>query len=73
VGVSPLRWSLEDADLDGIVDLVLIFENQEVVEALSHPISDGDILLLILVGQLKAEFGGTPFTGEDVVIIIKKR
>jgi hypothetical protein len=73
VGVAPLRWSLEDADLDGIVDLVLIFENQEVVDAIGDPIGDGDILLLILVGQLKAEFGGTPFTGEDVVIIIKKR
>jgi hypothetical protein len=72
-GVAPLRWSLEDADLDGIVDLVLIFENQEVVAALSHPISDGDILLLTLTGNLMDEFGGIPIWGVDIVIIIKKR
>jgi hypothetical protein len=55
---------------DGYTDLTLKFKTQEVVDALGD-VYDGDCLPLFLSGNLKAEFGGTPFEGEDVVLIIK--
>lgn len=91
VGVTPLRWSLEDVatpygdqfsdppgcmectteGADGYMDLTLKFDTQEIVAALG-PVNDGDCLLLVLTGNLKEEFGGTPISGADVVRIIKK-
>jgi len=56
---------------DGYKDLTLKFNAQEVVAALGD-IKDGDVLVLHITGNLKQEFGGTPFYGEDVVLIIKK-
>ena len=56
---------------DGYKDLTLKFNAQEVVAALGD-IMDGDVLVLHLTGNLKEEFGGTPFYGEDVVLIIQK-
>ena len=56
---------------DGYVDLTLKFKAQEILVALGS-VSDGDVLVLQLVGNLKDEFGGTEFFGEDVVKIIKK-
>jgi hypothetical protein len=56
---------------DGYKDLTLKFNAQEVVAALGD-IKDGDVLVLYLTGNLKQEFGGTPFYGEDVVLIIRK-
>ncbi len=87
-GVPPLRWDLEDVATpfagvpedandcteegpDGFLDLTLKFGNQELVAALG-PVDDGDVLLLTLTGNLKAEFGGTPIEGQDVVVIRKK-
>ena len=60
-----------DEGPDGLLDLTLKFDKQEVIEALGD-VSDGDCLVLTLTGNLKDEFGGTPITGEDVVIILKK-
>ncbi len=83
-GVSPLRWALEDvaapkgeleecttAGPDGYIDLTLKFDVQEIVAALGG-VSDGDVLVLKLTGNLQTGFGGTPIEGEDVIIIIKK-
>ena len=56
---------------DGYLDLSLKFKAQEVVAALGE-VYDGDVLLLQVTGELKEEFGGTGFVGEDVVVIIKK-
>ena len=56
---------------DGLDDLTLKFKTQEVVVALGA-VSDGQVLILTLTGNLKAAFGGTPFQGQDVVIIKKK-
>jgi hypothetical protein len=56
---------------DGYLDLSLKFKAQEVVAALGD-VSDGDVLLLQITGELKEEFGGTGFVGEDVVVIIEK-
>lgn len=56
---------------DGIMDLIFNFDRQEIVAALGD-IYDGDCLVLTLTGNLKEEFGGTPFVGEDVLLILKK-
>jgi hypothetical protein len=56
---------------DGLLDLTLMFDIQEIVEALGE-VNDGDVLALQLVGNLKEEFDGTPIMGEDVIIILKK-
>jgi hypothetical protein len=56
---------------DGYKDLTLKFNAQEVVAALGD-VKAGDVLVLHLTGILKEEFGGTPFYGEDVVLIIRK-
>lgn len=74
-GVAPVRWSLEDvgrpgscaAGADGIPDLVLKFDTQEVVQALHASLGtlrDGQTIVLPLEGRLK---NGTLFVGEDVV------
>ncbi len=57
--------------LDGYLDLTLKFDSQEVVAVLGE-VSDGDILVLTLTGNLKEEFGGISIEGQDVVIIRKK-
>jgi len=54
---------------DGFLDLTLKFDTQAVVAALG-PVTDGEVLVLQLTGQL---FDGTPIVGEDVVVILKKR
>ena len=56
---------------DGILDLTLKFDTQEVVEAIGE-VNDGDCLVLTLTGNLLGEFSGTPILGEDVIIIIQK-
>lgn len=57
---------------DGYLDLTLKYEAQELIAALGE-VSDGDVLVLHLTGNLKDKFGGTPFQGEDVVVILKKQ
>jgi len=56
---------------DGIPDLTLKFKTQEVVTALGD-VSDGDVLVLELGGNLLDEFGGGAILGEDVIIIAIK-
>ncbi len=56
---------------DGVPDLTLKFNTQEVVTALGE-VSDGDVLVLELAGNLLDEFGGGAFLGEDVIIILIK-
>ena len=81
-GVEPLRWALDDVATpktddcttdgpDGIIDLTLKFDTQEIVGVLPS-VNDGDTVILQLGGSLKAEFSGTPIEGEDVVVILKK-
>ena len=86
VGVPPLRSNIEDVETpfdgdcldcasvgtDGILDLTLKFNTQDIVAALvaaPGDLNDRDKLCLILTGNL---FGGTPITGEDGVLIINK-
>jgi hypothetical protein len=56
---------------DGFMDLTLKFKAQEVVAALGD-VSDGDVLVLKLTGNLREEYDGKPIEGEDVIVILKK-
>jgi hypothetical protein len=56
---------------DGYLDLTLKFDVQEIVEVLGE-VNDGDVMVLLLTGNLYEEYDGTPIVGEDVVIILKK-
>jgi PKD repeat protein len=64
-------YDCTELGLDGYPDLVLMFSAQEVLAHLGD-VYDGDVLVLYLSGNLKDEFGGSPFVGEDVVRIIRK-
>ena len=57
-----------EAGPDGFKDLTLKFDTPEVVEALGT-VTDGEVFVLKLTGNLKPEFGGTPVVGEDVVVV----
>lgn len=86
VGIAPIRVTFEDVATpfvgdknncldcttegpDGFLDLSLKFDMQQIVNAIG-PVQDGDCLALPLDGELD---DGTPFTGEDVIIIRKKK
>ena len=80
-GVAPLRTDLADVGApgtgepctgsgpDGLVDLALKFDTQQLVaaitSALGRPPADGEVVTLNLSGQLK---DGTPISGTDEVI-----
>jgi hypothetical protein len=56
---------------DGYYDLTLKFKSQELITALGE-VHDGEVLVLQLTGNLKEEFGGGYFVGEDVIWILDK-
>lgn len=86
VGVSPLRWNLEDVatpfegelcdchdlDGDGYMDLTLKFEAQEVVNTLTLEDYAGETIPLTINGNLMEEFSGTQFEGQDCMWILEK-
>lgn len=55
---------------DGYLDLTLKYNAQEILDALGD-VSDRQVLVLQLTGNLKDGLGGTPFIGEDVLLIIE--
>jgi sugar lactone lactonase YvrE len=86
-GVSPLRYAVEDVATpftgellsatscttdggDGFTDLVLFFDKQAVSAALGT-VTNGQVLVLTLTGNLLPGFGGTAISGQDVVVINK--
>lgn len=54
---------------DGFMDLTLKFNKQAVINALGGALSNGQVLVLHLTGNL---LDGTPIIGEDVVVILNK-
>jgi len=64
-------FACTDEGPDGFLDLTLKFNTQEIVAAIGE-VEDGEVLILMLTGNLKEEFGGTAIAGEDVVVILKK-
>jgi uncharacterized membrane protein len=86
-GVPALRSSLQDvatpytgalsnayscttAGPDGFTDLVLQF-NKSAVAATLGPVTNGQVLLLTLTGNLLPQYGGTAIKGQDIVIIVQ--
>jgi hypothetical protein len=84
-GVPALRSALEDlatpftgplvgatscttAGPDGFTDLVLFFDNSAVSAALGT-VTNGQVVILTLTGNLKPQFGGTAIRGQDVVVV----
>ncbi len=79
VGVAPLRWSYEDVATpfdgepcgcheegpDGYLDLKFKFRIGELPILIG---SDKTVVTLDLIGQLKAEFGGTVIEGSDCAV-----
>ena len=84
--VSPIRWSYEDVatpyimdadgghDLegDGYLDLVLKFKIQELVEADLSSYTSGEMVVIILTGNLMEDFDGTPIHGMDFVMVLSR-
>ena len=70
-GKENCEFDCIDEGPDGSLDLTLKFGTQEVADALGD-VEDGDCLTVVLTGNLKEEFGGTPIQGEDVMIILKR-
>lgn len=64
-------YDCNDWGPDGFMDLTLKFSNQEVVAALGS-VTDGEVRVLRLTGNLLPEFDGTPIVGEDVVVVVMK-
>lgn len=53
--------------LDGILDLVVAFEERALVASIGAPAVPGQWIRLRVTGKLKPEFGGGAFAGEDLV------
>jgi hypothetical protein len=76
-GVAPLRYAVADVIVgayeavgrDGFMDLVLHFNSQSIAAALG-PVTNGEILTLVLTGALK---DGTPLRGEDSIKVLAKK
>lgn len=84
-GVNPIRSNIEDVTApvsnsqetcdcttdgaDGFDDLTLKFDTQAIVAAFGA-VNDGDQVQLTLTGNLK---DGTPITGVDCAIVLKKK
>ena len=68
IGKEDCMMDCHELGPDGLMDLTLKFDIQEVIAALGD-VEDEDCLTLILTGFL---FGGMDIVGEDVIIIIEK-
>lgn len=86
-GISPIRWSYQDAATpftgpegeghalcgDGYLDLLFHFDTQAVVTALGLAGHVGQTIPLMIKGNLLESAGGTPIQGQDYVRIINSR
>jgi hypothetical protein len=83
--IEPIRWSYEDVATpytgdegcgchtltgDGYMDLSLKFKTQDVVDGLALVLVGGETIPLIITGNLKEEYDGTPIKGEDCVWVL---
>ncbi len=73
---KPLQCEKAECDGsegDGYVDLKLKFKTQKLVKTLQLWDVAGQTVTLTLTGNLKEEFGGTPFTGQDSIKVLRKK
>ena len=65
-----------DAGPDGLTDLTLKFNTQELVQSLEvllgRELEDGEAVVVRLSGNLREAHGSAAFLGEDVVVVLKK-
>lgn len=62
-GAFPVRWTMEDVDGDGDLDMLFHFKTQKLV-------LDGDSIEATLTGKT---YSGTPIEGTDTVNIVPKK
>lgn len=65
---GPGAYDCHALGADGMMDLTLKFDSQEVAAALASK-NDGDVLVLTVKGQT---IGGVHYEGKDVVVILNK-
>jgi hypothetical protein len=70
-GKEDCLFDCVDWGADGLMDLTLKFRTQDIVSALGDGQTEG-CALFNLTGNLKQEYGGTPFQGEDVVKVLTR-
>ncbi len=71
-GKSDCSMDCNEYGSDGIYDLTLKFDTEEVVATLGEP-ADGTCMVLTLTGNLYEDFdAGAPIIGEDVATILNK-
>ncbi|MHA2297312.1 MAG: vWA domain-containing protein [Candidatus Hodarchaeales archaeon] len=68
-GVSPKISMIRDCNGDGIVDLVLKFGTQELVDTLQLDGHVGETISLTIKGNLLEQYGGTQIQGQDNILI----
>lgn len=68
----PLAGQCTVAGPDGRSDLNLKFDAKQVLSALG-PVTNKQVRVLTVTGNLTAAYGGTPFQGHDVVVINTKK
>lgn len=59
-------YDCTEEESDGFIDLTLKFDHQEVVAAIGS-VSGDDCVRVHMTGNLKAEYGGTPIEGFDMM------
>jgi hypothetical protein len=69
--IAP-RWSYNDVNKDGWVDLISHFKAQDVMAICPTLVPDGDDLVLKLKGDLLSVFGSVPIEGADTVVVLNK-
>lgn len=67
-GIAPVKWSMDDVDYDGYMDMVFHFDTQALVAALGS-VADGDSLWLSMMGITS---DGNVFYGEDMIHVLVK-
>jgi hypothetical protein len=83
--VSPLRWDYEDVgtpytgddecgchelENDGILDLTLKFDSQELINKLDLNLEAGNTIPIIIEGELKDEYNSFRIEGQDCIWIV---
>jgi len=70
---SPLRWSWDDVNRDGFLDLVSHFDTQEVAGVVTVTNSpDRFRMELRMTGNLMEEYGGLSIIGYDTITVINR-
>ena len=69
-GASPVKWTMEDVDSDGDLDMLFHFDTQILAELAEL---NEDSTEATLTGSTYATYGGQPIEGTDTVNIVSKK